>query len=117
VEQLDLSVRTMNCLRRSNVTTVGELIAKGPKELMKLRNFGQKSFQEIEDRLAQIGLSLTPKVEGEEEAEMEMPPEEETEASEEEDQLRPKAKARRKAARAAADEFAEDDEEDFGDDE
>ena len=63
VEQLDLSVRTMNCLRRSNITTVGELIAKGPKELLKLRNFGQKSFQEIEDRLAAIGLSLTPKVE------------------------------------------------------
>jgi len=63
VEQLDLSVRTMNCLRRSNITTVGELIGKGPKELLKLRNFGQKSYQEIEDRLASIGLSLNPKVE------------------------------------------------------
>jgi DNA-directed RNA polymerase subunit alpha len=63
VEQLDLSVRTMNCLRRSNITTVGELIAKGPKELLKLRNFGQKSYQEIEDRLSSIGLSLTPKTE------------------------------------------------------
>jgi DNA-directed RNA polymerase subunit alpha len=62
VEQLDLSVRTMNCLRRSNITTVGEIINKGPKELLKLRNFGQKSFQEIEDRLGAIGLSLTPKV-------------------------------------------------------
>jgi len=65
VEQLDLSVRTMNCLRRSNVTTVGELIGKGTKELLKLRNFGQKSYQEIEDRLASIGLSLNPKVEQE----------------------------------------------------
>lgn len=63
VEQLDLSVRTMNCLRRSNITTVGELIGKGTKELLKLRNFGQKSYQEIEDRLARIGLSLEPKVE------------------------------------------------------
>jgi DNA-directed RNA polymerase subunit alpha len=63
VEQLDLSVRTMNCLRRSNITTVGELIAKGPKELLKLRNFGQKSYQEIEDRLSSIGLTLTPKTE------------------------------------------------------
>ena len=63
VEQLDLSVRTMNCLRRSNITTVGELIAKGPKELLKLRNFGQKSYQEIEDKLAAIGLSLEPKSE------------------------------------------------------
>ncbi len=65
VEQLDLSVRTMNCLRRSNIATVGELIAKGPKELLKLRNFGQKSYQEIEDRLEAIGLSLTPKTENE----------------------------------------------------
>jgi DNA-directed RNA polymerase subunit alpha len=65
VEQLDLSVRTMNCLRRSNITTVGELIGKGPKELLKLRNFGQKSYQEIEDRLSNIGLSLNPKPEGE----------------------------------------------------
>jgi DNA-directed RNA polymerase subunit alpha len=63
VEQLDLSVRTMNCLRRSNITTVGELIGKGTKELLKLRNFGQKSYQEIEDRLSSIGLSLNPKVE------------------------------------------------------
>jgi len=66
VEQLDLSVRTMNCLRRSNITTVGELIGKGSKELLKLRNFGQKSYQEIEDRLASIGLSLNPKVESDE---------------------------------------------------
>ena len=67
VEQLDLSVRTMNCLRRSNITTVGELIGRGAKELLKLRNFGQKSFQEIENRLASIGLSLTPKIEQPEE--------------------------------------------------
>ncbi len=63
VEQLDLSVRTMNCLRRSNIATVGELIGKGTKELLKLRNFGQKSYQEIENRLSSIGLSLNPKVE------------------------------------------------------
>ncbi|MFH1169376.1 MAG: DNA-directed RNA polymerase subunit alpha [Chloroflexota bacterium] len=60
VEQLDLSVRTMNCLRRSSITTVGELISKGPKELLKLRNFGQKSYQEIDGRLKAIGLSLNP---------------------------------------------------------
>ncbi|MCX7911430.1 MAG: DNA-directed RNA polymerase subunit alpha [Dehalococcoidales bacterium] len=58
VEQLDLSVRTMNCLRRGNILTVGELLTKGPKELMKLRNFGQKSFQEIEEKLAALGLSF-----------------------------------------------------------
>ena len=63
VEQLDLSVRTMNCLRRSGITTVGELISKKPKELLKLRNFGQKSFLEIEERLKGIGLSLASQVE------------------------------------------------------
>jgi DNA-directed RNA polymerase subunit alpha len=67
VEQLDLSVRTMNCLRRSNIATVGELIGKGTKELLKLRNFGQKSYLEIEERLESIGLSLNPKVDQEEE--------------------------------------------------
>lgn len=85
VEQLDLSVRTMNCLRRSNIATVGELIGKGTKELLKLRNFGQKSFQEIEDRLANIGLSLNP------------PQSEETE-EEEEEEISPKAKSKRKSA-------------------
>ena len=63
VEQLDLSVRTMNCLRRSGIATVGELIGKKPKELLQLRNFGQKSFREIEERLEEIGLSLAPQVE------------------------------------------------------
>jgi DNA-directed RNA polymerase subunit alpha len=77
VEQLDLSVRTMNCLRRSNITTVGELVAKGTKELLKLRNFGQKSYQEIEDRLTAIGLSLNPKTEGGVEEAPVFPPEEE----------------------------------------
>jgi DNA-directed RNA polymerase subunit alpha len=102
VEQLDLSVRTMNCLRRSNITTVGELIAKGPKELLKLRNFGQKSYQEIEDRLAAIGLSLTPKTETETPA----PAEDETA----EEKAKPKPKRRLKPVRTA--EAAEDEAED-----
>ena len=75
VDQLDLSVRTMNCLRRSGIATVGELIAKGPKELLKLRNFGQKSFLEIEARLISIGLSLTPQLEQEEEQDSPQEPE------------------------------------------
>jgi DNA-directed RNA polymerase subunit alpha len=100
VEQLDLSVRTMNCLRRSNITTVGELIAKGPKELMKLRNFGQKSYLEIEDRLQAIGLSLSPKTE------TEAP--EPVEAIEVEEEESPKPKSRRKLVRAV--EAEEDDE-------
>jgi len=60
VEQLTLSVRTMNCLRRGNITTVGELVSRGEKGLMSLRNFGQKSRQEIEERLNEMGLSLKP---------------------------------------------------------
>jgi DNA-directed RNA polymerase subunit alpha len=88
VDQLDLSVRTMNCLRRSNISTVGELIAKGPRELMKLRNFGQKSYQEIDDKLSSIGLSLNPKVESSVE-------EAEEDAEEEE---KPKTKSKKKKA-------------------
>ncbi len=60
VEQLDLSVRTLNCLRRGGIATVGEVISKGEKGLTSLRNFGQKSLQEIEERLEGLGLSLTP---------------------------------------------------------
>ena len=63
VEQLDLSVRTMNCLRRAGITTVGEVLSKGEKELMSLRNFGQKSRQELEERLNTLELSLSGKKE------------------------------------------------------
>ncbi len=67
VEQLDLSVRTMNCLRRGGIATVGELISRGEKGLLSLHNFGQKSKQEVEERLAALGLTLVPPVEKEEE--------------------------------------------------
>jgi len=67
VEQLDLSVRTINCLRRNclrraNITAVGELISKEERELLRLRNFGQKSLQEIKERLKTLELSLTSQV-------------------------------------------------------
>jgi DNA-directed RNA polymerase subunit alpha len=58
VEQLNLSVRTMNCLRRGNIQTVGEVVSKGEKGLMTLRNFGVKSLQELADRLGELGLPL-----------------------------------------------------------
>ena len=68
VEQLNLSVRTMNCLRRGGIATVGELASKTEKDLMALRNFGLKSKQEIIDRLESLGLSLAEQPEeGEEE--------------------------------------------------
>ena len=58
VEQLNLSVRTMNCLRRGGIDTVGQLIGKEERELLALRNFGQKSMRELEERLKEIGLSF-----------------------------------------------------------
>jgi DNA-directed RNA polymerase subunit alpha len=63
VEQMNLSVRTMNCLRRGGIDTVGQLISKREKELLALRNFGQKSKHELEERLKELGLSLKPEVE------------------------------------------------------
>jgi len=69
VEQLDLSVRTLNSLRRGGITTVGELITKGEKELLSLRNFGQKSKKELEERLETLGLSLSHNIEEEKEHE------------------------------------------------
>lgn len=65
IEQLNLSVRTLNSLRRGDITTVGEIISRGEKELMALRNFGQKSKQELEERLNTLGLSLAPPVKSE----------------------------------------------------
>jgi DNA-directed RNA polymerase subunit alpha len=89
VEQLDLSVRTINCLRRASITTVGELISKEEKELLRLRNFGQKSSQEINERLKSLGLSLSPQLKDltmpvaeETEGEESVPPEGASEASE-----------------------------------
>jgi DNA-directed RNA polymerase subunit alpha len=67
VEQLELSVRTMNCLRRGGIATVGELISRGEKGLLALHNFGQKSKQEVEEKLASLGLSLIPAVKEEDE--------------------------------------------------
>jgi len=60
VEQLNLSVRTINSLRHGNITTVGELISKKERELLALRGFGQKSKQELTERLEALGLSFVP---------------------------------------------------------
>jgi DNA-directed RNA polymerase subunit alpha len=66
VDQLNLSVRTMNCLRRGGITTVGELTTKTERDLLTLRNFGQKSLNEIKDKLAEMELSLkAPEIEEE----------------------------------------------------
>ena len=66
VDQLNLSVRTMNCLRRGGIVTVGELTTKTERDLLTLRNFGQKSLNEIKDKLAELSLALaSPQVEEE----------------------------------------------------
>jgi DNA-directed RNA polymerase subunit alpha len=61
IDELDLSVRTLNALRRADITTLGELLTKEERDLMALRNFGQKSKQEIVDKLSAMGLSLADK--------------------------------------------------------
>ncbi len=58
MEDLDFSVRTMNCLRREGIATVGELIQRTESDLMAIRNFGRKSLQEVKDKLAGMGLQL-----------------------------------------------------------
>jgi len=58
VDDLDFSVRTMNCLRRESIGTVGELIERSEADLMGVRNFGRKSLQEVKDKLAGLGLAL-----------------------------------------------------------
>jgi len=65
--ELDLSTRTLNSLRRAGINTIGELIGREERELLALRNFGQKSRKELEERLESLGLSLTPRVKEEEE--------------------------------------------------
>ncbi|MBR0509698.1 MAG: DNA-directed RNA polymerase subunit alpha [Clostridia bacterium] len=58
VEELDLSVRSFNCLKRANIHKVGDLIERSEDEMMKVRNLGKKSLDEVIQKLAQFGLSL-----------------------------------------------------------
>lgn len=58
IEELDLSVRSFNCLKRANINTVGDLIQKTEDEMIKVRNLGRKSLEEVEHKLAMMGLSL-----------------------------------------------------------
>ncbi len=58
IEELDLSVRSYNCLKREGVATVGELKAKSEQDLLEIRNFGAKSIDEVKEKLQELGLSL-----------------------------------------------------------
>ena len=58
VEELNLSVRSYNCLKREGINTVGDLVQKSESELMDIRNFGQKSIDEVKAKLEELGLGL-----------------------------------------------------------
>lgn len=58
VNEIELSVRAANCLNNANITTVGQLAMKSEAEMLKYRNFGKKSLNEIKDKLTQLGLGL-----------------------------------------------------------
>ena len=64
VDELELSVRSANCLQNANIKFIGELVQKTEAEMLKTKNFGRKSLNEIKDILAEMGLSLGMKVEG-----------------------------------------------------
>ena len=58
IEELDLSVRSFNCLKRANINTVEDLFSKTQEEMIKVRNLGRKSLEEVEHKLNQMGLHL-----------------------------------------------------------
>ncbi|MEW6523250.1 MAG: DNA-directed RNA polymerase subunit alpha [Bacillota bacterium] len=60
IEELDLSVRSFNCLKRAGINTVGELVDRTDEEMIKVRNLGKKSLEEVKQKLASLGLALRP---------------------------------------------------------
>jgi DNA-directed RNA polymerase subunit alpha len=58
IEELDLSVRSYNCLKRAGINTVGELIMKTEEDMMKVRNLGKKSLEEVDEKLLSLGFGL-----------------------------------------------------------
>jgi DNA-directed RNA polymerase subunit alpha len=62
VNEIELSVRAANCLNNANITSVGQLAMKSEAEMLKYRNFGKKSLNEIKDKLTSLGLSLGMKI-------------------------------------------------------
>ena len=58
VEEMELSVRSGNCLKTANIKTIGDLVHKSETEMLRYRNFGRKSLNEIKEILAEMGLSL-----------------------------------------------------------
>ena len=58
VEELDLSVRSLNCLKRASIDTVEDLINRSEEDMIKVKNLGKKSLDEIINKLASLGLAL-----------------------------------------------------------
>ncbi len=58
IEELDLSVRSYNCLKRAGINSVGELVRKSEDEMMKVRNLGKKSLEEVENKLVELGFGF-----------------------------------------------------------
>ena len=58
IEELDLSVRSYNCLKRAGINTVQELAQRSMDDMMKVRNLGKKSLEEVERKLKELGLGL-----------------------------------------------------------
>ncbi|MCQ2555701.1 MAG: DNA-directed RNA polymerase subunit alpha, partial [Clostridia bacterium] len=58
IEELDLSVRSSNCLKRASINTVEELTQKSEADMMKVRNLGRKSLEEVKQKLQELGLSF-----------------------------------------------------------
>jgi DNA-directed RNA polymerase subunit alpha len=63
VDELELSVRSANCLQNANIKTIGDLVQRSEAEMLKTKNFGRKSLKEIKEILAEMGLSLGMKLE------------------------------------------------------
>jgi DNA-directed RNA polymerase subunit alpha len=60
IDELDLSVRSYNCLKRAGISSVGDLVAKSEEDMMKVRNLGRKSLEEVKKKLEEYGLSFKP---------------------------------------------------------
>jgi len=63
IEELELSMRSFNCLKRAGIATVGELIQRTEEDISKVRNMGKKSLEEVKNKLAEMGLAFRPEEE------------------------------------------------------
>ena len=64
ISELDLSVRSANCLASEHIETLGELVSRSEADLLKVRNFGKTSLREVKKKLSELGLILGTDVEG-----------------------------------------------------